>query len=185
MGNGAVQIRARGIVCRPRTGLLRPVAAVLPPHQKKVLVSSRAVVRIAITLLAVVAAACGKSSHAGMDMNQGSSKTSSRTVSVDMVDIGFKPQQMTARRGETVKFVFHNLGKVKHEALFGDAAAQDAREKEMTHMGSSGHSTMMNEVDPGSSRTISYTFDKVGTTLIGCHETGHYAAGMKITITVS
>jgi uncharacterized cupredoxin-like copper-binding protein len=134
--------------------------------------------------MAVVAAACGKSSHAGMDMNQGSSKTSSRTVSVDMVDIGFRPSRMTARRGETLKFVFHNLGKVKHEALFGDAAAQAAHEKEMTDMGSS-HGTMMNEVAPGATRTISYTFDKPGATLIGCHEPGHYAAGMKIAVVVS
>jgi uncharacterized cupredoxin-like copper-binding protein len=148
--------------------------------------SSSRTAQVAIATVLLLASACGKSAHSGMNMTDSTSKASAtRTVDVDMVDVGFRPAELTAHMGDTVRFVFHNRGKVKHEALFGDAAVQDAHEKEMGAMGASGHSMMTNEVDPGSSRTINYTFDKLGTTLIGCHETGHYAAGMKITVTVS
>ena len=138
-----------------------------------------------IVALLLVAGACGKSSHTGMNMDQGSAKTAQRTVNVDMVDVAFKPTTMTAHKGETVKFVFHNRGKVNHEALFGDAATQDAHEHDMNDMNSAGHGMSMTEVTPGGTKSITYTFDKAGTTLVGCHETGHYAAGMKITVTVT
>ena len=32
--------------------------------------------------------------------------------------------------------------------------------------------------------TLVYTFDKAGTTIVGCHVPGHYAAGMRGTITI-
>ena len=41
------------------------------------------------------------------------------------------------------------------------------------------------EVAPGETATLVYTFDEPGTLLIGCHVPGHYAAGMKGTITVT
>lgn len=37
---------------------------------------------------------------------------------------------------------------------------------------------------PGSSNQLTYTFDKRGELIFGCHEQGHYAAGMRGTIEV-
>ncbi len=37
----------------------------------------------------------------------------------------------------------------------------------------------------GDDKDITWTFTKAGTTLYGCHEPGHYVAGMKGTITVT
>ncbi len=40
-------------------------------------------------------------------------------------------------------------------------------------------------VKPGKTGSLTYTFDKAGETIIGCHENGHYDAGMKIAVTVA
>jgi uncharacterized cupredoxin-like copper-binding protein len=40
-------------------------------------------------------------------------------------------------------------------------------------------------VQPGDSGELTHTFDEPGETLIGCHEPGHYDAGMIVTISVS
>jgi len=40
-------------------------------------------------------------------------------------------------------------------------------------------------VEPGATGEITFTFAKVGKLLMGCHETGHYAAGMVGTINIT
>ena len=39
-------------------------------------------------------------------------------------------------------------------------------------------------VQPGESGDLSYTFTEPGSYQVGCHQPGHYAAGMKIDVTV-
>jgi uncharacterized cupredoxin-like copper-binding protein len=39
-------------------------------------------------------------------------------------------------------------------------------------------------VPPGATRHLTWTFDKPGVVLYGCHVLGHWAAGMKGTIVV-
>ena len=40
-------------------------------------------------------------------------------------------------------------------------------------------------VNPGETKDLTTTFDRAGTVIIGCHQPGHYEAGMKATVTVS
>lgn len=40
-------------------------------------------------------------------------------------------------------------------------------------------------LDPGKKGELTYTFDQPGSFLIGCHQPGHYEAGMRVAITVS
>ena len=40
-------------------------------------------------------------------------------------------------------------------------------------------------VDPGETGELETAFDEAGTYEIGCHEPGHYDAGMKLTVEVS
>jgi uncharacterized cupredoxin-like copper-binding protein len=40
-------------------------------------------------------------------------------------------------------------------------------------------------VEPGKTGELQHTFDAAGETLIGCHEPGHYEAGMRVAVTVS
>ena len=143
-------------------------------------------VRLAGAVLFLVLAACGgsKSGHTH-DANP-----ARRTETIEMRDIEFVPAEMSVLRGQTVHFVFHNVGQSKHDAFLGDAKAQESHESEMRgggmagmeHGGSKGQSIT---VAPGQTGNFSFHFDKAGTFFIGCHEPGHYAAGMKLTVRVT
>ena len=158
--------------------------------------------------------ACGdddRGSDAGESLTPSEESTgtgeSPRTVEVAMVDNAFEPTEVAVEPGETVRFVFRNEGAVVHDAVIGDESAQDEHEDEMraaeetTTSGSDGdmggmdHDATSEEgaeseaaaitVEPGEEGEIAYTFDSAGELLIGCHEPGHYEAGMKITLEVA
>lgn len=40
-------------------------------------------------------------------------------------------------------------------------------------------------MEPGKSGELRHTFDDAGPLVIGCHEPGHYAVGMRVTLTVA
>ena len=109
-----------------------------------------------------------------------------------MVDTAFQPTMVTARAGERIRFVFQNQGQAAHDAFIGDAAAQTDHEQEMRRAeagGHGGHGDDADEdaltVDPGEQGDLLYSFEQAGTVEIGCHQPGHYAAGMKIAVTVT
>ena len=111
-----------------------------------------------------------------------------RRVEIEMFDIGFKPTSIDVKPGETVSFVFTNKGKISHDAFLGIKAEQDEHEKEMRamkdpndHAGHEGGIT----VSAGQTGALRRTFTDAGTMEIGCHQAGHYAAGMKVTINVA
>jgi uncharacterized cupredoxin-like copper-binding protein len=94
---------------------------------------------------------------------------------------------LTVQAGETIDFRFTNTGKVAHDAFIGDNAAQMDHEAEMGQMGGTDDHATEEEalvLQPGESGELTYTFDKAGTFEVGCHQPGHYAAGMKIDVTV-
>jgi uncharacterized cupredoxin-like copper-binding protein len=137
------------------------------------------VVALAVVVLAV---ACGGDDHVGHGTAGG------RTVDIDMRDNDFSPASVNVKAGETIQFVFHNMGTVRHDAFIGDQAAQMAHEQDMrveSGMGHGGHENDVITVEPGQTGTLSHTFDSSGTTIIGCHEAGHYALGMKINVNVT
>ena len=141
---------------------------------------------------AVIFTACGSDGGdtAGVPGDQ------PRTIEVAMTDMAFSPNEIDVAAGETVTFVFRNDGAVRHEAVFGDLAEQEAHHVEMAEMGGS-HDAMdmgstpheqMTElhsviVEPGESIEMTHTFD-AASTMIGCHEPGHWEAGMKLDIDV-
>jgi uncharacterized cupredoxin-like copper-binding protein len=110
-----------------------------------------------------------------------------RRVDIEMFDIGYRPAAIEVKRGETVSFVFKNIGKIAHDIFLGDAAAQAGHEKDMEAMSKGGGHTGMEgnlTVDPGQTGSIRETFTEPGKLEIGCHQPGHYAGGMKIAISV-
>lgn len=150
---------------------------------------------VAAAVAALVTAACGGE---GEKKNEAAPTTAAapntRTVDINMIDIAYDPATpVSAKAGETIRFVFHNRGKIAHDAFIGDAAAQADHEKEMREAEGGGHDTKMGgkddkdaiTVDSGKTDEVIHTFDRAGTLEIGCHQPGHYAAGMKITVTVS
>ena len=104
-----------------------------------------------------------------------------------MADIAFRPATIDVRRGETVRFVFDNIGKVAHDAFLGDATAQADHEEEMRDMSDMHHGGGSEgiTVDAGKSGELTHTFDKATSIEIGCHQPGHYQAGMKLTVNVT
>jgi uncharacterized cupredoxin-like copper-binding protein len=137
----------------------------------------------AVAAFAVVASACG-----GGHDDQGSTAPT-RTVDIDMEDIDFQPATFTAQPGERVRFVFHNRGQLPHDAFIGDVQAQADHERKMRQGDDDGHGRHGDgdavTVDPGKTSSLTYTFKWSGAVEIGCHQPGHYAAGMKVAVTVA
>lgn len=142
--------------------------------------------RLKITVVAVVAliaAACGADDDGGA----ATGADNERSVDVEMVDIAFEPETLTVKKGETVRFRFTSSGKVAHDAFIGDTDAQKDHEEEMREGSGAHHGSKAEDaitVDPGETGTLTYTFDESGEIEIGCHQPGHYEAGMKIDVTV-
>ncbi len=114
------------------------------------------------------------------------SASGARQIAVTMTDdMRFSPATITVQQGETVAFVVHNEGAIIHEFFVGSAAAQDdhAAEMKMPMAVGHDHSTGVH-VDNGSTKTLTMSFGTAGTFIIGCHEPGHWDAGMRGTITV-
>ena len=151
-------------------------------------------VLIALAGLSLLAA-CSTTSH--------SASGHGRSVDVVMRDNRFEPDQLTARRGEVITIRFRNQGSVRHEALAGDEAAQQAHHREMagsTATGSTPMATMPGDaghpaddghhgpqpgmvvVEPGATGELTMTVPESGTIVLGCHEPGHWESGMKLSV---
>ena len=143
----------------------------------------------------IVVAGCSSNSSGSASSSAGAGV---RIVDISMVDNAYQPASpITVAKGETVKLVFHNAGKLAHEAILGDMAAQDAHEQEMAKssgmggMGGMEHGSAhgagaASAVDVPAGKTASFTrtFDTSGELTIGCHYPGHYAS-MHLPVTVS
>ncbi len=109
-----------------------------------------------------------------------------QTIEVDMSDgLRFEPSNVTVKQGDTVKFVVHNKGKMKHEMVLGTNDSLMGHAKMMMKFPGMEHDEPhMAHVAPGESMVMGCQFTKAGTFNFGCLVPGHYAAGMKGTITV-
>ncbi len=154
--------------------------------------------RLAAVVMAggILVAGCGggggsTSTGSGTIGSPGDPTKATRTVEIHAGDdLRFQPDAVQAKVGETITFKIVNVATVAHDFTIGDDAAQSKHEKEMRSM-SSGASMDMSDsptaitIAPGTTKEITWSFTKAGTTLYGCHEPGHYIAGMKGTVTVT
>jgi uncharacterized cupredoxin-like copper-binding protein len=104
-------------------------------------------------------------------------------VPVEMGERRFSPASFSFRRGTVVIFRFHNGGAQRHQAVVGDVAVQQDRVDGQLLPGDPLVNTVL--VEPGQDADLPYRMDVPGELRIGCHEAGHWAAGMKATITVT
>lgn len=141
-----------------------------------------------VAVAGIVLTACGGSDAATEDT------TASRTIAIEMLDNSFSPSAVTIQKGEKVSFVFTNNGSVQHAAYIGSEMEQASHEAEMRDEPDGGSMAGMDhggsEVDygitvkPGETDEITTTFGGTGKQIIGCHEPGHYAGGMRVIVTV-
>jgi uncharacterized cupredoxin-like copper-binding protein len=104
----------------------------------------------------------------------------SRTIAVDMADtMRFTPAELSIKRGETIRFVVRNRGKVLHEMVIGtkkelaEHAELMRKHPEMEH-----DEPYMAHVAPGKQERMVWQFTKVGEFWYGCLVPGHFEAGM-------
>jgi uncharacterized cupredoxin-like copper-binding protein len=107
-------------------------------------------------------------------------RTSTRTMTISMSDsMRFTPEVLSVRRGETVRFVVRNDGKLLHELVLGteDELARHAelmrKFPDMEH-----DEPHMVHVKPGRAGEFAWTFNRPGEFRFACLVAGHYEAGM-------
>ena len=109
-----------------------------------------------------------------------------RTIEIAMRDtMRFSPATITVRRGDTVRFVVTNNGKVRHEMTLGTASALAEHAKMMQQMPDMKHAEANAvTVDPGQRKTLVWHFTQPGTVDFACLEPGHFEAGMRGVVNV-
>jgi len=117
---------------------------------------------------------------------EGDPKKATRTVRIGMADtMRFDPAELTIKRGETVRFVVRNHGKVLHEMVIGNMKElKEHAELMKKHPGMEHDEPYMAHVDPGKEQSITWQFTKAGEFYYGCLIPGHFEAGMIGKITV-
>jgi uncharacterized cupredoxin-like copper-binding protein len=103
-----------------------------------------------------------------------------RVVRVRMGDtMRFTPASLTVRRGESVRFVVTNDGKLMHEMVLGSLEELRAHAEMMRkHPGMEHDEPNMVHVAPGRTATMGWRFTKAGEFHYGCLVPGHFEAGM-------
>lgn len=109
-----------------------------------------------------------------------------RVIKLGMSDaMRFTPPDIVVKRGETVKFLVHNDGKVLHEMVLGTAEELKEHAELMKKFPEMEHSNPnMAHVKPGASGEIVWQFTKAGEFQFGCLQPGHFEAGMVGKVTV-
>ena len=104
----------------------------------------------------------------------------SRTIEVDMSDrMRFIPDHIEVKRGETIRFVVRNSGKVKHEMVLGTASELKAHAALMRKFPEMEHADP-NQVAVESGRTgeMLWRFTQSGRFDFACLQPGHFESGM-------
>lgn len=148
-------------------------------------------VLVSIAAAGLVFAGC--SSDEGSSGNGGSASESfdfgqpadaadaDRTVKITANDdFTFDPDAVEVEVGEVVTFSVTNSGKLPHDFTLGPGDVQVEHEKEMAEMGDMemDHDPNAISVPAGETGELTWEFTEAGSVLYGCHEQGHYDAGM-------
>lgn len=159
------------------------------------------VIGMAVMLGASVVAAYGAGDHAGgHGQSQGQQQTgkmkgdahaaalgrpgdpakATRTIAVEMNDqMRFNPASIEVKRGETIRFVVKNVGKLKHEMVLGTQKELKEHAAMMRNMPGMEHADPNQViVDPGKTGELVWQFTQAGGFDFACLEPGHFEAGM-------
>ncbi|MEO7114377.1 MAG: cupredoxin family protein [Caldimonas sp.] len=103
-----------------------------------------------------------------------------RTIKVDMTDdMRFTPSKVSVKRGENIRFVVHNDGKILHEMVLGTSKALKEHAELMRKFPEMEHADAnIAHVKPGSTGEIVWQFNKAGDFEFACLQPGHFEAGM-------
>lgn len=116
-----------------------------------------------------------------------------RTITVAALDdLAFDPSTVEVSAGEVITFEVENSGVLPHDFTLGDEEAQEEHAAEMAEMSGEEMGDEMAHDEPnaltlaaGETKSLTWRFTEPVEILYGCHETGHYEAGMVGSITVT
>ena len=116
----------------------------------------------------------------------GDARKVKRVITMDMSDaMRFFPENLTVKRGDTVRFRLRNSGQVPHEMVIG---TMDELKKHAVLMKQHPHMDHDDphgrHVRPGASASLVWQFTKPGEFYYACLVPGHLEAGMIGTIVV-
>jgi uncharacterized cupredoxin-like copper-binding protein len=116
----------------------------------------------------------------------GDAKAAKRTIEVVAGDdMRFNPDRINVRKGETVRIVVKNRGRMLHEFVLGTKRELDQHAALMLKFPTmEHHEPYMVHVKPGSTGQIVWTFNRAGEFDFACLIAGHYQAGMVGKVTV-
>ncbi|GMR02192.1 MAG: hypothetical protein BMS9Abin20_0520 [Acidimicrobiia bacterium] len=112
-------------------------------------------------------------------------------VEVVMTDFAFAAEASVFEVGETVTFLFSNMGVIPHDAVIGTEEQQRLHAAEMAESSDEAQAAEEEEdsaaidLRPGATGTIVYTFTEPGELLIACTLPNHLEAGMRTDIGVT
>jgi len=126
-----------------------------------------------LSLAAIPAIALAAGNHAGDDAGigrPGDPAKVDRTVEILMEDsMRYVPNRVVVKRGETVRFLVKNAGKIHHEMVLGTLAELKEHEALMRKMIG---------LKPGQRGSIVWQFTVPGEVRFACLQPGHMEAGM-------
>lgn len=136
-----------------------------------------------VAVMAIAVAACGGATATKSPAEESEAPAASaaapagaRTVVLEIAAGKITPATVEVKKGETITFEAKNVSDVEVELIVGTQTDVDA---------DAGDSLKEAEaIAPGTSKTVSYTFDGDGPFAYGDQVEGHYAAGAKGTITL-
>ncbi|MCH9757735.1 MAG: cupredoxin family protein [Proteobacteria bacterium] len=132
----------------------------------------------------------------------GKAKDAARSVEIVLYDNYYEPESITVKKGEAVRFVIKNRGRLVHEFNIGTAEMHAAHKDEMLMMvkhgvlfpdridhekmeagGEDGHSMKHDDpnsvlLEPGKEGEIVWKFSEAAILEFACNIPGHYEAGM-------
>lgn len=110
----------------------------------------------------------------------GEPKNVTRTIKVEMDDtFHYTPNKIAIKKGETVRIVGHNKGKLLHEIVIGSPKDLKEHAELMKKFPTMEHeAAYMAHVPPGKSEEIVWQFTRTGDFKFGCLVAGHFEAGM-------
>ena len=120
----------------------------------------------------------------------GDPKKPARAIEVIMTETPdakmlYEPSRIEVKRGEQVRFVLKNVGKVDHEFMLDSVANNAKHKKEMQKNPDMEHDDPNGKrLAPSASNEIVWRFTKAGTFEFACLIPGHYESGMKGTVVV-
>lgn len=104
-----------------------------------------------------------------------------RTIQVDMSDnMRFTPADISVKRGETIRFVIKNVGRLPHEFSLGTRQELEEHYEQMKKFPGMVHDEP-NKISlaPGKQGEVIWQFTNSGAVDFACLHVGHYEAGMK------